>query len=517
MRSTLLQALLATALTAGLYSAALDRVPPYLLHDEIRGALQARSIAESGRDLNGRWLPLYFQEQGFSVGRDPVAIYLTALVLEVLPLSEGAIRLPSALVGSLGVGLTLVLARLWLPGTWLPWLAAGTLALTPGYFIHSRLGHQVIYTVPFAVAWLVCVTLYLKQPRPRYAFAAGAVLGLGVYSYLAALITMPTYLAATLAVMLLRRDGRGARAVVVGWAIALAPLVLWQFVQPDRYADMLSAYRLVDQEAGAATRPGLRAAMGALQLRLDTLWDAFNPSRLFFSGESSLNVSTRRAGILLLPVAPLLVAGLIRLGHTRRTPQGLLLLCALAMAPLPAVVMADVEIRRWLVALPWAALIAACGAQALLEGGRLSRAAAVLLLLLLPVQFSGFVRDYFTDYPARAGLWFGGNIRGAVTTALGLGGTDPPPAVYLDSRIPYIDDYWRFYATVHGHEGLIARAIYVPQAAMAEYAPAGAVFVTRHGTALAEDLAAAGWTGAATIREPDGAPSFIVHVRAGAP
>ena len=82
-------------LVAALYVRHLAYAPIYLAHDEIKFALQARSIAESGRGLNGERLPLYFAEPEFPAGRDPLSIYATALVLQVLPLSERAIRLPA--------------------------------------------------------------------------------------------------------------------------------------------------------------------------------------------------------------------------------------------------------------------------------------------------------------------------------------------------------------------------------------------------------------------------------------
>jgi 4-amino-4-deoxy-L-arabinose transferase-like glycosyltransferase len=516
MRATLLHGLAASALTLAVYAWGLDRVPPYLLHDEIKGALQSQALVETGRDLNGRFLPLYFQEPGFTVGRDPASIYFTALVLRVLPLSEASIRLPSAMVGALGVGLTLVLARLWWSGFVVPWAAAATLALAPGYFLHSRLGHQSVYPVPFVLLWLIALTLYLQRGRLAFVYASGAALGLGLYSYLAAVITMPTCLAATVALLAHRRDWRAVRAVILAFGIMLAPLGLWQFVQPDRYADIVASYR-VAPAAEAGGRAALPAVAEAIRGRVDTYWDAFNPGRLFFTGESSLNVSTREAGILLLPVAVLLVAGIVHLVRARRVPLHVLLLAMLVLAPLPAAVMADVEIRRWLVALPLAALVAAAGVQAMLGGSRAARVSAACLLASMPLLFAGFLRDYFTEYPARAGQWFGGNIRGAVTEVLDRAEASPPPAVYLHLGVPYLDAYWKFYATARGQSALIARAVYFGSVEDLPPIPEGALLITHAGAGPASVLLAEGWQVAATASEPDGTPSFAVFERSRRP
>ena len=85
--------LLLVAVTA-IYATGLSRDPVYLMHDEVNFALQGHAIADSGRDTNGRFMPLYFAEAGFEAGRDPVPIYAMAVALQVLPLSEGAVRLP---------------------------------------------------------------------------------------------------------------------------------------------------------------------------------------------------------------------------------------------------------------------------------------------------------------------------------------------------------------------------------------------------------------------------------------
>ena len=87
-----------------LYSWRLAEVPAYLMHDEVNFALQAQALASTGRDTNGRLLPVYFSETGFEAGRDPVMIYVTALMFTLWPLSESAVRLPTVLTGMVSVG-----------------------------------------------------------------------------------------------------------------------------------------------------------------------------------------------------------------------------------------------------------------------------------------------------------------------------------------------------------------------------------------------------------------------------
>lgn len=510
-RSALAQAALAAALTGALYAIGLDHSPPHLLHDEIKFALQAHAIAETGRDLNGIPFPVYFREDGFAVGRDPLCIYLTAGVLTLLPLSEAAIRFASVLVGAAGVGLVWLLARVLGFGVLGCWFTAAILALSPTYFIHSRLALSVIYPVPFTILWLIVLGLFLHGRRRGLAYAMGLVLGTGVYSYLAAALFMPLYLVATVVVLVWAGERRAIVPVVAGFAVMMLPAVAWQFLEPDRYANILTAYRLYDPQAMSPGEKALALVSGeSIALRVNTFWEAFSPEALFFTGESSLQISTREVGSLLTPVAIFLAAGIREAIRTIRTPMHALLLFGLVTAPLPAVIMADVEIRRWLVVLPFVAALAGLGLTRLLAGGPVRRATVALLAAAMVWQFSLFTADYFGAYRERASLWFGGNIRAALLTVLDDASGEAPTTVFISNEIPWVEAYWRFYTTVHDERALLERTEYVEPGEVPPASP-GAVFVAPAvGQFTDDEVAAAGWTGRHIVPDLDGRPSLAL-------
>jgi 4-amino-4-deoxy-L-arabinose transferase-like glycosyltransferase len=514
--STLAQIALVAALTATLYSIGLATSPPHLTHDEIKFALQAKSIADTGRDINGRLLPLYFLEPGFSVGRDPICIYVMAAVLRVAPLSETSIRFSTVLAGALGVGLVFVLARQVFPGLITPAIVAAILALSPTYFIHSRLALSVVYPVPFTILWLILLRRYFVRQRPRDGLALGVALGAGVYSYLAAALMMPVYLAATTVLLARRRDWRAIRLMIGGFALMLLPLIAWQAIEPNRYANILSAYRLYDHDP-ASQGGALQQLMSGSGLvdRVDVLWDAFNPAGLFFTGESSLQISTREVGSLLTPVAVFLVIGLMILAGRGAPAADRLFVFGLLSAPLPAVIMADVEIRRWLVLLPFVAIAAGFGVERLRARGRRGAVIIAMLLVLMALQFMAFTRDYFGAYRERASIWFGGNIRAAVESVLDEARQRPPSAVYIATEIPWVDAYWQFYSLVHGQD-LHDRTRFVRlQLDGIPPATPGAVILTPAvDPALTENLYKSGWASLRTIPDLDGRPSLTVATAA---
>ena len=242
-----MQPLIAAAIVLGgtlLYTRALGDAPPYLIHDEAQGALQAHAIATTGHDLSGRLLPMYFTEPEFPPGRDPALIYVTALGLKVLPFTEAGARTPTALVAVLDLVLMFFAARAIFQNTWLAVLAAGMLALTPIHFIRGRLLLSPLYSIPFVLAWLWSLGRFEQQPSSRRFVAACVWLALGMYSYLAAVVMMPLYLLMTLAMAARSLRWRAVVLAGVTFVVCLLPMAAWYLTHPERNAQIVSAYQL---------------------------------------------------------------------------------------------------------------------------------------------------------------------------------------------------------------------------------------------------------------------------------
>jgi 4-amino-4-deoxy-L-arabinose transferase-like glycosyltransferase len=194
-------------LASVLYLHAFGDAPIYLGGDEARFATAAHAIASTGRDLNGDRLPLFFHMTDSQAANDgstrwyqPVLFYLIALVLKVLPLTESSVRIPTALVGLLDVLLMYVVARRLFQSAFYATLAALSLALTPAHLIFSRQALDYICVLPFVLGWLACLTASLDTGSVWLSLAAGLLLGLGFYSYIAAWLMTPMCLMLTWAV-----------------------------------------------------------------------------------------------------------------------------------------------------------------------------------------------------------------------------------------------------------------------------------------------------------------------------
>lgn len=170
---------LITALAAALRFAAIGNLPPGLYRDEAFNGLDALGV------LGGRF-PLFFEANN---GREPLFIYLVAAAVGLLGRSPGALRLVSAVAGTLTVPATYALARAWFDRRTAA-LAAFLCATTIWTVNLSRIAFRAVLLPPLTAASLTLLWIGLTRRRPAHLVWAGALLGLTLYTYLAARVAL---------------------------------------------------------------------------------------------------------------------------------------------------------------------------------------------------------------------------------------------------------------------------------------------------------------------------------------
>ncbi len=208
--------LVITLVGASLRFVQLGSLPPGLYRDEAYNGLDALAI------LDGH-TPLYFEANN---GREPLFIYLLALPLALLGITPLALRLTSAIVGTLTIPAIYWLAReLSSP---LEALVAAFLAATAVWSVNlSRVAFRAVVMVPILA---VSLALWYRGSRHRswlLALVAGITYGLSWYTYLAARFGALAFFIAWLVAW--RRGQtwwRGWLAFVLGAILVASPL-LW--------------------------------------------------------------------------------------------------------------------------------------------------------------------------------------------------------------------------------------------------------------------------------------------------
>jgi hypothetical protein len=354
-------------------------------------------------------------------------------------------------------------------------------------------------------------------------------LGVGFYSYIAAIVMMPVYFAITCGLLALRRRPLGDFGVALaGFALPLVPIVPWVLAHPDAIARTAKRYELYGI-AHSSPLLNVRTALFrsireslhfyAITERVSLYWYYFNPSYLFLTGGLFVIGSTRRAGIFLLPLAVLMPLGINYLLNIRRTGAGALLLAGLITAPLAACLVNEpYAVGRELELLPFGVLLAVVGFEAMsamsaMWPSRRSivRWTAIALLILVPVQFALFWRDYFGRYAVESSGWFGGNVRGGLEDIIAREEAEAHP-IYLSKVLPYIEWSWPIYLIKHHRTDLLQRTTYFAAGQLdVRSIPSGSVLLVQISDANAQSLAKIDEVlKLQTIVQPDGSPFLWV-------
>ena len=292
----------------------------------------------------------------------------------------------------------------------------------------------------------------------------------------------------------------------------LIPILLWTIAHPERYSDLMRAYRPGEVTGESTVADAARViSSGSWRSKLSEWWLYFDPDYLFVSGDSSMTNSTRQAGLFPLALAVFLPIGIWRLARTRGFER--LLLIGLITAPLAVVLTGVLHLHRYrgMFVLPFGVVVATYGLSVMWASPKwIWRITGTALLLTMPVQFAGFYRDYMGLYRERTSSWYGGNLRGALVEVM----RHPPASgqAYVSRTIPYADVYWRFYSQTVAGAPAAAAPIDVETASAQSFAP-GSKAVVAINEPLAGVLDRTGWHRDVVVTEPDGTPAFVVFAR----
>ena len=480
-RRSLLRLVLFALAVQVLYASGLGHTPPHLHRDEVDIALQAQSIATTGRDLDGRLLPLYFRMHnlGPNVWFHPLIIYVTAAFLWLLPFTESAVRFPTTVIATLNVVLMYFVARRLFGTERWALVAAALLATTPAHFLHGRLAFDFIYPLPFVLIWLLCLLKYLDAGRPWLLFVATTALGVGVFSYIASVIMMPVYLALT-ALVLVAKQRLSVRTGAVAAAGFFWPLLLWipwLATQPTFVAEVLNRYGVTGGPAAVTVAPAgstiaelARSAASHFRFskvaeRVTLYWAFFDPAFLYLiGGFTRMTNSTRLVGVFLMPLILLVPLGLAQMVTVRRSVISVVIFAGFCLAPLAAVltVLEPYASDRELAVVVFGVLIATYGVERLVAlRGRAGRALAVGVIALLPLHFLFFQQHYFGDYHLRSAVFYEWNHRDALEAIVSREDVTAPRPVYLTTgtATPRAG-YWRLALVKHKRLDLLAHTTY---------------------------------------------------------
>lgn len=311
---------------------AIDRIPPSLSWDEVSIGYNAYSILRTGFDEHGKFLPID-AFAGYGDYKPPLAIYLTVPFVALFGLNEMAVRLPSALFGTLTVLMTyflvLELFRRFKNDTpmknTLPLIATAVLAISPWHINLSRAGFEANIALFFIVLGVWCV---LKtQENGKFWMFAWLPFVFSMYAFNSARYFVP-FFSFILLWYVFSSMKKQITTFILGVVIAalfILPLVphlvskeaRLRFVEVNIFTDaqiVKTANERIEREKGSWVGKIVNnRRVGYARSYLLHFFDNLQPEFLFIKGDGNPKFSTQDVGELYIIEAPLLAIGIFSL------------------------------------------------------------------------------------------------------------------------------------------------------------------------------------------------------------
>lgn len=355
----------------------LANFPPGLAWDEAALGYNAYSILKTGRDEFGKFLPIVFKS--FGDYKPGFYIYLTVPAIAIFGLNEFAVRLPSAVMGTLAILFVYLLVNLITKNKNLSLLAALTLALSPWHIHFSRSAWEVNV---FSTLFLISIYCYYKSLGSKFpVWPTFLFILLSLFTYQAAKLLIPLVFISLLCFNFRLSLTRLQSALKTKDLIPMLILVLlsaWVYFG----ALFTSAGNRLAVQNLFGFRPGISAEQRHIddnnQLSLNLFHNQFeltsrliisrylyhfSPEVLFYEGPVViLRGRLPRLGMLYLFDAVWLVLGLVYLIVKADKKFSRLVFALLLLAPIPAsLTLGEFStIRGMFMAIPLAIIIA-CG------------------------------------------------------------------------------------------------------------------------------------------------------------
>lgn len=487
-----------------LYTYRLDTTPVHLNQDELMFSLNANSIARTGYDFYGKYMPFYFLHLD-TFWATPIITYLTSIFLKFLPLTEWVVRLPSVLVAISSIALVMLLTNKIFKKLKITILTGLLMILTPGLFINSRLLLDNVYIIPFVVIWLIGIYVYLKTGSKYHLFISGLSLGLGIHSYHAAKIYMPLYFIFSILVLIKTKASFKSFAIhCLGFAIPIIIFIPWLRMYPDTLFSQVKYVSGIDKDFSRFNLPRI----------VESYFSYFNPKILFTSGDRTLIHSTGKSGVFTFVTIFLLLFGLLEVVRRKDVFSKILVFGLVTFPIAPSLINDPGRISRALIVIPFVILLSSYGIYYLSNSKDfLLRKLLYILIGAVLIEFSIFQNDYFGDYRLRSSGVFNNNIGGAIESAMSSLKSREVSKIYIDNNIPFARYYYKFYQIKNESEFSSWEVVEFGNQDFTKFKKGSLVVLSTANFPVGKPDKIGGFEKTETIRELNGYETFLIYFK----
>lgn len=367
-------------------------VPPGINGDEAAIGYNAALVARTGYDQSGRFFPLFVSAFDLNDWKQPITFYSTVLAFKIFHPSYAVLREVSVVLILISATLVFFLSRELL-GKAASFISLIIFITSPAVLIQSHLALENIAPIPFVILWLWMLVKYRKNFRSRYLFLSALFLGIGLFTYPGMRIIFPVYIILTIVLIYYLNFKQGLNKIIrenIKFLIIVSIFPIFMFSVKDQFPGAILAYN----------RPH---SIPTYQEFILPYISSFDPSFLFIQGDATPYHSTGKQGMFLLATLPIFALGLFRIAQ-KKDPMLIFLLLTFIFTPLLYGLAASIHRgSRLLVLLPPFTLISTIGFLSIMSINKkwIKFLGYVVVIILIYLNYTDFVRDYWYEYPNR--------------------------------------------------------------------------------------------------------------------
>lgn len=386
----------------------LSEYPIQLNHDEITQLYDAISIAQTGKDIYGNFLPFIFPSVGDF--KPPFYTYITSLFYFLFGGGELTIRLPGAIFGLLMIPAVYFFVLKFLRNNNIATIAAFFTAIAPFEIFFSRKSFENGAGIFFMLLGFSCLFIHFRKHNLIWIYFASVIFAIAMYTYFSHTILIPFLIIAFVLIFrkLFLNDLKRYLGPVFLFIIFILPLFLLILITPSIRHRSETVFIKQDVNLGRQLQyleSNFLAGLVIFDYSFNRYLKQFDPIYLFGNGLDLTNQGPLGSGPFLFIQLPFLLLGIIYLcKQTNLTQQSKFILVWILLGMLPSgLTFEPFSPHRIVMVFTMLNIICAIGAyfliQLLNKKARLLIPTLVFFAIGFFINFVYFVHIYTINFP----------------------------------------------------------------------------------------------------------------------
>lgn len=370
--------------------------PPELFSDEISGYISAKSIIETGKDINGK-IGLYFYNRLELY--PPVYGYLAYFSSIFFKNTILAIRLPAVVSGTLAIIAIYYLSEVLFKNWMISVFTAFFYAFIPWSVHFSRIGWSPALLVLSLTVPIILFKLFIDHKKSIYFYSSCIFFAISIYTYRALELLAPLFL--IILIFLFRKQlKKYFKMIFLGFiifTILAIPCINTSVKEPlmNERADRISTFS-----------DGVNSK--SIKIFAENYIAHFNPQFLFITGDPNLRQNAG-TGELYWIMLPLILIGIYTAFRNISKPEYALISLWLFIYPLGGSLTNDgvPHATRTLIGAPLFAILTAIGVYIVHSKlPKISNILTIFIVVVFLLEFFNFLPTYFRNYPIASQSWW---------------------------------------------------------------------------------------------------------------